>query len=130
MRAWSRWLGDNSGNAAKTIDQLFDFNNERTRDVLSYVTLRVGPAQLKREASIITQFGWPKPAPGEVVLVALDGDRRTLAAQRIATNDVTAAVGIGVKFLKQRRRPARNALTVMADARSEAKRSGRPRLGH
>ena len=86
MRALVALLGDDSGDAARTIDQLFDYDNERTRAVLSYLTLRVDPAQLKREAAILTEYGWPKPAPGEIVLVALDGDQKMIAAQRIATN--------------------------------------------
>ncbi len=118
-------LGDDSGDAARTIDQLFDYDDERTRAVLSYLTLRVDPAQLKSEAAILTEYGWPRPAPGEIVLVALDGDQKIIAAQRIATNQVATAVGIGVDFLKQHRPPAHNALTLLAEARSDAKRSGR-----
>ena len=93
------------GDAARTIDQLFDYDNERMRAVLSYLTLRVDPAQLKREAATVAEYGWPKPAPGEIVLVALDGDQKMIAAQRIATNKVATAVGIGVDFLKQHRPP-------------------------
>ena len=125
MRTLVALLGDDSGDAARTIDQLFDDDNERTRSVLSYLTLRVDPAQLKREAAILNTYGWPKPAPGEIVLVALDGDQKMIAAQRIATNPVATAVGTGVDFLNQHRPPARNALTLLAEARNEAKRSGR-----
>ena len=81
MRALVALLGDDSGDAARTIDQLFDYDDERTRAVLSYLTLRVDPAQLKSEAAALTKYGWPKPAPGEIVLVALDGDQKTIAAQ-------------------------------------------------
>ncbi|MFI5457513.1 MAG: sigma-70 family RNA polymerase sigma factor [Isosphaerales bacterium] len=125
MRALVALLGDDSGDAARTIDQLFDYDDERRRAVLSYLTLRVDPAQLKREATILTESGWPKPAPGEIVLVALNGDQKLIAAQRIVTNHVATAVGIGVDFLKQHRLPTRNALTLLAEARSDAKRSGR-----
>ena len=125
MRTLVALLGDDSGDAARTIDQLFDYDNERTRSVLSYLTLRVDPAQLKREAAILNTYGWPKPAPGEIVLVALDGDQKTIAVQRIATNQVATAVGIGVDFLKQHRSPTHNALTLLAEARSVAKRSAR-----
>jgi Thioredoxin-like len=59
------------------------------------------------------------------VLVALDGDQKTIAAQRIVTKNVAAAVNTGADFLKQHRPPARNATTLLAEARSEAKRSGR-----
>jgi Thioredoxin-like len=118
-------LGDDSGDAARTIDQLFDYDNARTRAVLSYLTLRVDSTQLKREAATVTRYGWPKPAPGEIVLVALDGDQKMIAAQRLATNPVAAGVDRGVAFLNGHRLPPRNALTLLAEARRDAKRSGR-----
>jgi hypothetical protein len=123
MRALVAILGDDSQDAAKAIDQLLD--DERMPAVLSYLTLRVDHAQYKREATTVTQFGWPQPAPGEIVLVVLDGDRKLIAAQRIATNKGAIAVGLGADFLKQNRPSARNALTLLTDARSAAKSSGR-----
>ena len=123
MRALVAILGDESQDAAKVIDQLLD--DERMPAVLSYLTLRVDHAQFKREATTITEYGWPQPAPGEIVLVVLDGDRKMIGAERIATNKGAAAIGIGADFLKQHRPPARNALTLLAEARSAAKRSGR-----
>jgi hypothetical protein len=125
MRALVALLGDDSQDAARAIDQLFDYDNERTRAVLSYLTVRVDHGQLKREATTIAEFGWPQPAPGEIVLVALDGDKKPIAAQRIATTNVATAVGIGADFLQQHRPPAHNALTLLAEARIAAKRSGR-----
>ena len=59
-------LGDDSRNAARTIDQLFDYDDDRMRAILSYLTLRVDAAQIKREAVILTKYGWPRPAPGEI----------------------------------------------------------------
>jgi hypothetical protein len=125
MRTLVALLGDDSGDAARTIDQLFDYDNARTRAVLSYLTLRVDSTQLKREAATVTRYGWPKPAPGEIVLVALDGDQKMIAAQRLATNPVAAGVDRGVAFLNGHRLPPRNALTLLAEARRDAKRSGR-----
>jgi hypothetical protein len=125
MRALVALLGDDSGDTSRTIDQLLDYDNERTRAVLSYLTLRVDAEELKREAATMTQYGWPKPAPGEIVLIVLDGDQKTIAAQRIATKNVATEVAAGADFLKKHRLPARNALTVLAEARNDAKRSGR-----
>jgi hypothetical protein len=125
MHALVALLGDDSGDTARTIDQLSDDDDERMKPVLSYLTVRVEVAQLKKEATTATRFGWPRPAPGEIVLVALDGDQKTIAAQRIATKNVAAAVNTGADFLKQHRPPTHNALTLLAEARSEAKRSGR-----
>jgi RNA polymerase sigma factor (sigma-70 family) len=125
MRALVAMLGDDSQDAAKAIDQLFDDDDERMRAVLSYLTLSVDRGQLQREATTITEYGWPQPAPGEIVLVALDGDKKTIAAQRIATKNAATAVGIGADFLKQHKPPAHNAQTLLAEARNAAKRSGR-----
>jgi hypothetical protein len=85
--------------------------------------LRVDHAQFKREATTVTGYGWPLPAPGEIVIVVLDGDRKMIAAQRIATN--TGATTVGADFLKQHRPPALDAVTLLAEAQSAAKRSGR-----
>jgi hypothetical protein len=125
MRALVAVLGDDSQGSAKAVDQLFDDDNAPMRAVLSYLTLRVDSIELKREAATVAKIGWPTPGSGEIVLVALDGDQTVIAAQRIPTNDVAAAVGIGFDFLKQHRPPAHNALTLLAEARNDAKRSGR-----
>ncbi len=125
MRVLVALLGDDSGDTVRTIDQLFNYDNERTRAVLNYLTLRVGAGQLEREATIISEYGWPRPAPGEIVLVVLNGDRKMIAAQRIAASKVATALDIGVDFLNQNKPLARNALTLLAEARREAKRSGR-----
>jgi Thioredoxin-like len=125
MRALVALVGDDSGDATRTVDSLFDYDNERTQAVLSYLTLRVDPAQLAKEAAAVAERGWPKPAAGEVVLVALDGDQKTIAAERIALKDVDAAIRAGAEFLKRNRLPAHNAPALLAEARAEAKRSGR-----
>ena len=69
------------------------------------MTVRVDPAQLK-EAAALTGYGWPRPNPGEIVLVALDGDQKTIAAQRIATRNVTNAVSAGAESANAASTPA------------------------
>ncbi|APW61834.1 sigma-70 family RNA polymerase sigma factor [Paludisphaera borealis] len=125
MRALVALMSDDSGDAGRVTDALFNYDDERTKAVLSYLTLRVDPAQLAKEAAAIAERGWPKPAAGEIVLVALDGDQKTIAAERIAVKDVDAAIRAGADFLKQHRPPPRNAPALLAEARAEAKRSGR-----
>jgi hypothetical protein len=125
MRALAAILGDESRESARTIDQLFDYDNDRMRAVLSYLTLRVDADQRKREDATISKYGWPKPAAGEIVLVALDGDQKMIAAKRIATKDVAAAVLVGSDFLKGQKPPAHDALSLLAKAREDAKSSGR-----
>jgi hypothetical protein len=69
--------GDDSQDAARAIDQMFDDGDQRTTAALSYLILRVQPAQLTSEAAILPKYSWPKPAPGEIVLVVLDGDQKS-----------------------------------------------------
>ena len=130
MRTLVALLGDDSGDAARTIDQLFDYDDERMRAVLSYLTLRVDPAQLKSEAATITEYGWPKPAPGEIVLVALDGDQKTIAAQRIATNECRRRGGHWRGFSEA----AQTAGTQCPDLAGRGSKRGEtertPRVGH
>jgi hypothetical protein len=125
MRALLALEGSSARDVTEVVDELFDFNNDRMRAIFHYVTLRVSAAQLKSEAASVAAYGWPRPAPGEIVLVVLDGDQKTIAAQPIATNDAGKATETGRTFLEQHRLPAHDALTLLDEARAEAKRSDR-----
>jgi hypothetical protein len=118
-------LGDDSGDAARTVDSLFNYDDDRTKAVLSYLTLRVDSAQVVKEAETIAGRGWPRPKPGEVALVAIDGDGKTIAAETIAVKDVDAAIVAGAKFMTKHKPPSHDARALLADARAEAARSGR-----
>jgi hypothetical protein len=87
--------------------------------------LRVTAAQLKTEAATLAGYGWPIPGPGEIVLVALNGDRVTIAARHIAADMLDDAVGVGMAFLKQNMPPARDARALLTAASEEAQKSGR-----
>ena len=125
MRGLVAVMGDDSGDAARTVDSLFDYNDERMKDVLGYLTLRVEPAETAKEAATIAGRGWPSPKPGEVVLVAVDGEGKTIAAETLALKNVEAAIDAGAAFMKRHRLPSHDARALLADARAEAKRSGR-----
>ena len=126
LRGLAVVVGDDSGDAARIVDQLLDHEDERrSRVVLSYLPVRVGLAQLKREAAIVAGYGWPRPVLGEIVLVALDGDQKTIATRRLATTHVASAVDDGMEFLKRHGPPQRDALRLLAEARNQAQRSGR-----
>src|SRR5262249_15847496 len=71
--------GDHSGNVATVTGRLFD--EDQVGAVLRYLPLRVEAAQLKTEAATLAGYGWPMPVPGEIVLVALSGDRATIATR-------------------------------------------------
>ena len=80
---------------------------------------------MKAEAATLAAHGWPIPAPGEIVLIALNGDHVTITARRIATDKVDAAVSAGEEFLKQNQPPARDGLALLTAAREEARKSDR-----
>jgi hypothetical protein len=115
--------GDNSAGTVTARDQLL--NDHRSRAVLGYLTKRVNASALAANASTLAKRGWPKPAPGELVLIALDGDVRVLGTERIDTSDVAPAVDRGDAFLNQHMPVARDAQRALAEARGEAQRSGR-----
>lgn len=123
MRALVMLQGDASANVANVTDRLLD--HDRVRTVLRYLTVRVEAGQLESEKATLAREGWPMPGPGEIALVALNGDRATLAARRIATDHVDEAVGVGEAFLKQHMPPARDALFMLTTARKEAEKTGR-----
>ncbi len=115
--------GDESGSVVSAANRLIDY--DRNPDVLSNLTVHVNSVQLAADAATVADLGWPKPAPGEVVMVVLDGNQRFLGSQRIATADLDAAVASGDVFIAKHRPPARDARRVLAEARREAQRSGR-----
>jgi RNA polymerase sigma factor (sigma-70 family) len=115
--------GDESQDVVAAAGHLVD--PDRVRVVLKYLTLRVEPAQLKTEAATLARYGWPLPALGEIVLVALNGDQKTIADQRVTAGNPAEALSTGEDFLKQHMPPNRNACRLLAEARKEAKGSGR-----
>ena len=123
MHALVVLLGDDSQNVVTVADQLLDYS--RVKAVLSYLTLRVDAVLLQTEAVTLAEHGWPRPAPGEIVLVVLDGDRKTIAAERVATDKMAAAVAIADDFLKRHMPPTRDARALLTAARKEAKGSSR-----
>jgi hypothetical protein len=118
--------GDESGNVVALADRLLnDVDDDRVDLIVRYLPVRVGPAELKTGAAFLGKSGWPLPAPGQVVLVALNGDRETIATTTIAADPTAVATRIGEGFLKQHLPPTRDARALMAAARDEARKSGR-----
>ena len=115
--------GDQSQHVVRVAGRLLDY--DQVKSVLAYVTLRVEAAQLKREAAILAGYGWPMPGPGEIVLVALKGNREIIASKRVGTDKIDAAAAAGEGFLKEHMPPTRDALVTLSEARKEAKASGR-----
>jgi hypothetical protein len=115
--------GDDSQNVVTLTNQLLDY--DKIDVALRYLPMRVEPAEVKAEAATVEKYGWPIPAPGEVVLVALDGDQGTIATKTIETGQPDAALHIGEGFLREHMPPARDARALLAAAREEARKTGR-----
>ena len=123
MHALVLLQGDESRNVAALADQLLDY--DRSPLILKYLPVRVESQELTAEAETLKKHGWPLPAPGQVVLVALDGDQRTLATTTIAADPPAAAPGLGDAFLKQHSPPPHDARARLTAARDEARNTGR-----
>jgi hypothetical protein len=123
MRALVVLEGDASPHVLRVTGRLLDY--DQVKSVLAYLTLRVEAAQLKTEAATLAGYGWPIPAPGEFVLVALKGNREMIASERVATDKIDPAAAAGEAFLKQHVPPARDALLMLSNARKEARTNGR-----
>jgi hypothetical protein len=115
--------GDDSKGVAVLTNQLLD--DDRDPIIWRYLAVRVEAAELKAEAATLEKNGWPLPAPGQVVLVALDGDQRTIATKTIDATQPDAALAVGDGFLKQHLPATRDARAMLAAARDEARKSGR-----
>ena len=115
--------GDQSQNVLTVTDRLLD--PHRARSVLNDLTLRVEAARLKTEAATLACFGWSLPTPGEIVLVALNGEQKTIADKRVSAAELATAMTAGDDFLKRQIPPARDARVLLEKARNEAKGSGR-----
>ena len=107
MHALVLLQGDDSRNVVALGDQLLDY--DRSPLILKYLPVRVESKELRPEAETLKKHGWPLPAPGQVVLVALDGDQRTLATTTIAADPPAAAPALGDAFLKQHSPPPHDA---------------------
>jgi hypothetical protein len=123
MRALIALQGDDSKGVATLTNQLLD--DQRDRRIWRYLTVRVEATELKVEAGTLKRYGWPVPAPGKVVLVAMDGDERTIAATVIGATQATGALGLGDEFLKEHMPPTRDARAMLSAARDEAQKTGR-----
>jgi hypothetical protein len=115
--------GDDSKGVVTLTNQLLD--DDRDRVIWRYLAVRVEAAELKAEAATLKKYGWPVPTPGQVVLVALDGDQRAIATKTIDTTQPDAALATGDGFLKQHLPAIRDARAMLDAARDEARKSGR-----
>ncbi len=115
--------GDESKNLVSLTDQLLD--EDRGRLTWRYLPVRVAPAELNAQAATLKNYGWALPAPGQLVLVALDGNQHAMAIKTIETRHPTTALSVADVFLVEHLPPSRDARALLAAARDEARNTGR-----
>ncbi len=115
--------GDDSRDVTKLASTILD--HREFGIVTHYFVLDIAADRLKAEAKALADYAWPLPAAGEVVLVVLDGDQKTVAARRIQADNPSAAMKSAAEFLKQHKPHAADAVALVAAARAEAQASSR-----
>jgi hypothetical protein len=123
MRVLVVLQGDDSLNVMSVTREVLDY--DKLREILCFLPLTVSDAQRKSEAALLEEYGWPLPARGEVVLIALGGGKKVIAVNRISADDVDAAVAISADFLQQHMPPRQDALKLLSEAKQNAQNSGR-----
>ena len=93
--------------------------------LLAYLPLVLNQEGIKSNASTLETLEWPRPQPGEVVLVAIDGDAKMLGTQRLKFDNADDAKTLASAFLKRHSPPVRDARALLAAARAEARRTDR-----
>ena len=123
MHALVLLQGDSAPDTLGAVEHVLD--GSKGKDILRYLPVRVEPPQIEREAAFLDGRHWPIPGPGEVVLVALDGDASTLGTEHIVAGKEAEASRLGAQFLKRHSPPVRDALARLKTAQTEASRTGR-----
>ena len=123
MRTLVILQGDDSGRVSSVTVRLTDDNE--TKPMLRFLPVIVSTAQLRAEPESTAQTHWPMPKPKEILLIVLDGHQQTVATRRIRAENVNAAVKEGAQFLEQQMLPSRDALLMLAEAKSVADSSDR-----
>jgi hypothetical protein len=109
-----------AGDESDATSQLFDQLSED----LSYRVLFVSKKQQAAEAAVLAEHKWPIPADGELVLLILGDDQAVVQSTRLRTTEAAAPVE-GRKFLEAHKPAQRDAKSLLAAARQEAKASNR-----
>jgi hypothetical protein len=115
--------GDASEAVTKLVEKITDWDEHP--DVLAYLPLVVTADELKAGAAVVEPLVQSPPQAGEAVLVALDGEGRSLGVLRLKADDPAGPVKSAVTFLKDHAPAMRDAQSRLAVAREDAKRTGR-----
>jgi hypothetical protein len=123
MHALAIVYGQSADKVAQLVAAVSNYDDQPS--ILSYVPLFVDEKIIQSNAATLKELEWQLPRPGEVVLVALDGDGKQLGAERLDASDVRAAAALTTALLKKHLPPVRDARIRLAEAREEAKRTQR-----
>jgi len=115
--------GDASAPVTKLVEKLEDWDDHP--EVLAYLPLAVSADELTASAAAVGKLVQLPPQAGEVVLVALDAEGKSLGVLRLTANDPAGQAKLAAAFLKDHSPPMRDANARLAAARAEAKRTGR-----
>lgn len=123
MHALVALQGDESESVTEVTTRLFDF--DKNRPILHYLPITIPAAQVPFEKPFIEDRQWPQPRAGEVVLIALDGDQKTLATITIDTVELPDAQAAAQKFVVMHRPSLIDAGAGFDEARRRAEREHR-----
>jgi hypothetical protein len=113
--------GDSSNDVIRLSTQIVESED---LPVLHFLTLRLSPEDMKREAPFLARMGWERPWPGEIELVVLGGTGVKLAERRIVAHDAAARLR-GAEFIRQNLPPRRDARAALSAAQDDARDTGR-----
>jgi hypothetical protein len=103
------------------------YDTDETRDLLSYVVLRIGTKNAKTKPerkALFESMNWSVPEEGKVLVVAIDGDGSEIDRTEVDTTSASASKE-ATAFVSKNIGPKQDALTKYDDALAEAKRTGK-----
>lgn len=123
MRGLVVLQGDSTEDVSKLTEQLQD--DELVPEVLGFLPMVVSEKVLMSETAVLKELGWQLPKSGEIVLIALEGNQKQIASERIVAGNSDEAFKLGAAFVKQHAPAPRDAKALLAAAQEEAKATGR-----
>ncbi len=103
------------------------YDTDKTRDLLSYVVLRVGAKNAKTDPerkALFESMNWTVPEAGKLLVVAIDGAGSEVDRTEVDTNSASATAA-ATAFVSKNVGPKQDALKKYNDALAEAKRTGK-----
>jgi beta-lactamase regulating signal transducer with metallopeptidase domain len=115
--------GDSSKEVARLAEEMID--PAELDEIYGFLPMLVRSNVVESDSATLKRLDWQRPVAGEVVLVAVAGDGKQIATQKIAAADHDAAVTLYAAFVRRHVPPVPDAQARLAAAQDEAKRTGR-----